>query len=190
MQGEAILFYIQYIDDADMISGLKSNYIKKFPNSDYTKLIEANWSKKHQSLLSKPVFSLKNINGELVNVESFKGKIVYIDFWGSWCKACLLEMPSAKKLREKFKDDQIVFLYLDFYDTKELWLKAIKTNEITGVNLKAELTDEKYFNDFFDIKNGFPRYAVLDKNGFLMTTSAPSPSDPKTIAYLEKLLNK
>lgn len=188
VEGELILFCIKYIDDAELITSLKSGYEKKYPTSEYTKLIEVNWFKKNQLTLKKPIFSLKNTNGETVNIESFKGKIVYIDFWGSWCKACLLEMPSAKKLREKFVNDQIVFLYLDFYDTRDLWLKAIKTHEITGINLKAEATDEKYFNDFFGIRGGFPRYAVLDKNGFLISTAAPSPSNEKVVDYLKKLL--
>ncbi|RZL32882.1 MAG: TlpA family protein disulfide reductase, partial [Pedobacter sp.] len=138
----------------------------------------------------KPVFSLKNTKGETISIETFKGKVVYIDFWGSWCKACLFEMPNAKKLREKFKNEQIVFLYLDFYDTKDLWLNAIKTHQITGINLKAENTDEKFFHDVFGIKNGFPRYAVMDKNGFLISTAAPSPSNPTVENYLIKLLGK
>lgn len=188
VEGELILFYIKYIDDAELITSLKFSYEERYPASDYTKLIEVNWFKKNQQTIKKPVFSLKNMNGESVSIESFKGKIVYIDFWGSWCKACLLEMPSAKKLREKFLNDQIVFLYLDFYDTKDLWLKAIKAHEITGVNLKAEATDEKYFNDFFNIRGGFPRYAILDKNGFLISTAAPSPSNEKVVDYLKKLL--
>jgi thiol-disulfide isomerase/thioredoxin len=188
VEGEFILFCIKYIDDTELITSLKFGYEERYPTSDYTKLIEVNWFKRNQQTLKKPVFSLKNTTGETVSVESFKGKVVYIDFWGSWCKACLLEMPSAKKLREKFLNDHIVFLYLDFYDTKDLWLRAIKTHEITGVNLKAEATDEKYFNDLFGIRSGFPRYAVLDKNGFLISTSAPSPSNEKVVDYLKKLL--
>lgn len=188
VQGEAIVFFIKYLDNAEMINVLRSSYVKKFPNSDYAKLIETNWLIKNQQYLKKPIFSLKDTNGQAVSIESFRGKVVYIDFWGSWCKACLLEMPYARKLREKFKNDQIVFLYIDFNDTKELWINAIKAHGITGVNLKGEVTDEKYFDDFFGIKNGFPRYAVIDKNGFLITTAAPSPSNDKVVDYLIKLL--
>ncbi|TKC05583.1 TlpA family protein disulfide reductase [Pedobacter polaris] len=190
VQGELILFYIQYMDEVAMISALKSNYETKYPNSPYTELLEAKWLKKNEQYLKKPTFSLKNTKGESVSIESFKGNVVYIDFWGSWCKACLIEMPYAKMLRDKFKNEKVIFLYLDFYDTKDLWIKAIKAHEITGVNLKAEAADEKYFNEFFGIKNGFPRYAVLDRNGFLISTAAPSPSNDGVVDYLKRILQQ
>lgn len=190
LKGSLILFFIKYLDEKEMIGELKSNFEKEFPNSDYTKLIGHKWAEKNSLLLKKPSFALKNTNGEVVKVETFRGNVVYIDFWGSWCKACLIEMPYAKTLREKFKNQKIIFLYLDFYDTNELWKKAIKSNEINGVNLKVENADEKYFDDFFGIKSGFPRYAVLDKNGSLITTAAPSPSSKGVEAYLEKLINQ
>lgn len=66
---------------------------------------------------------------------------------------------------------------INFYDTDEKWTNAIKKYHIEGVHLKAEKSDEAYFNDLFEIGQGFPRYALIDKEGKLVTISAPQPQD-------------
>jgi len=98
-------------------------------------------------------------------------------------------MPASLELQTKFAGEKIVFLYIDFYDTKEKWLKAIDSYKIPGLHLKAEKNDEKYFNDHFGINQGFPRYAVIDKDGKLLTTAAPHPADERTVSFLKQLLS-
>jgi len=114
--------------------------------------------------------------------------VVYIDFWGSWCKACLAQWPNTIQLQKAFAKDDLVFLFIDFYDTKEKWINALREKKIEGIHLKAEKSDEQYFNDVFGIANGFPRYAVLDRQGRLVTSSAPHPNDNSTEDFLKKIL--
>jgi thiol-disulfide isomerase/thioredoxin len=48
--------------------------------------------------------TLKDPNGQQVSLSDFRGKIVFINFWTTWCLACVIEMPSMEKLHQKFKD--------------------------------------------------------------------------------------
>lgn len=56
----------------------------------------------------------KDINGKVVDLASLKGKVVFLNFWATWCPPCLAEMPSINKLHAQFKDDpDFVFLLID-----------------------------------------------------------------------------
>lgn len=186
----AILFLIKYFNFTDLASSEIERYKKQFPNSVSIPIIENLWQKKIGSTNTTPSFRLKNVQGEWVNIEDFRGKVVYIDFWGSWCQACIISMPHAELLKQKFKTKDVIFLYIDFFDTREQWLNAIKKYKIDGLHLKAEKTEEEYFKKVFNINQGFPRYALIDKNGKLVTISAPRPRDESAYNLIQEYLNK
>src|SRR5690606_16508266 len=53
-------------------------------------------------------------DGKKVSLESLKGKVVFINFWATWCPPCIHEMPSINKLKQSFDaDDEIIFLMVD-----------------------------------------------------------------------------
>lgn len=54
---------------------------------------------------------LTELNGQLIDPGQYKGKTLFINFWATWCKPCLREMPSIQRLMEKLKDEEIVFLF-------------------------------------------------------------------------------
>jgi thiol-disulfide isomerase/thioredoxin len=176
IKGEKLIFLINYFDLPQFVESQFKNYKKEFSKSKYIAIIQKKWDKKNKNTLSVPDFVLKDISGKQFDIKSIRGKVVYIDFWGSWCKACLAQMPNSSKLQQKYKNKDVTFLFIDFYDTKE---KCVK----------AEKEDEKYFNEKFGIDQGFPRYALLDKNGILITSSAPHPNDKEVITLIDKYLS-
>lgn len=165
-------------------------YRKQFPRSVSLLLLDDLWIKKKGVTAILPDFKLKNERGHIVDIKDFRGKVIYIDFWGAWCKACLINMPYARKLKEKFKNKDVVFLYIDFFDTEEKWSGAIKQYNIAGIHLKAEQPDEAYFNKVFNIDQGFPRYALIGKTGKLVTISAPQPQDEAAYNLIQKYLEE
>jgi thiol-disulfide isomerase/thioredoxin len=63
-------------------------------------------------------FTLKDMNGVDVHLESFKGKVILLNFWATWCGPCRAEIPSLVELQEQYKDDLVV-LGLSVDDTAE-----------------------------------------------------------------------
>jgi len=54
---------------------------------------------------------LKALNGTTINMSDYKNKIVFINFWATWCKPCIQEMPTIAKAMEQLKDEDVVFLF-------------------------------------------------------------------------------
>lgn len=64
-----------------------------------------------QKMLSNYQWQLKDATGKTVSLEAYKGKIVFINFWATWCPPCIAEMPSIQKLYVDYQD-KIVFLFV------------------------------------------------------------------------------
>lgn len=62
-----------------------------------------------------PAFSLKNLAGETVQLSDYKGKVVFLNFWATWCEPCKAEMPAMQRLRQKLegKPFEILAVSLD-----------------------------------------------------------------------------
>ena len=58
-------------------------------------------------------FTLKDLNGKVVSLSDYRGKIVFLNFWATWCPPCRKEMPSMEKLYQRFKDEDFVMLAVD-----------------------------------------------------------------------------
>ncbi|MDN3587669.1 TlpA disulfide reductase family protein [Pedobacter aquatilis] len=58
--------------------------------------------------------NFSNVKGEKVDLNDLKGKVIFINFWATWCPPCRAEMPSINKLYNQFKNDkELVFLFVD-----------------------------------------------------------------------------
>ncbi len=64
-------------------------------------------------------FTLKDLNDKVVNLEDYRGKVIFLNFWTTWCPACLVEMPSMEKLYQEFKDKDFVILAVDMQEDSE-----------------------------------------------------------------------
>jgi thiol-disulfide isomerase/thioredoxin len=67
-----------------------------------------------------PTFTLKDINGKEVKLMDYRGKIVFLNFWATWCPPCRDEMPSMEKLYTKFKDKNFIMLAVDYQESSKV----------------------------------------------------------------------
>ena len=120
-----------------------------------------------------------------------KGKVIYLDFWASWCAPCLQSMPHARILREEYKDKSVVFICLAINDEEANWKVA---ERIYGVNYLSEsyfITNSKTEQVIIDLNvRTVPRYVLFDKNGVLVHSNAPEPRGREIREQLDKLLKE
>tara|TARA_Y100000385_G_C12998505_1_gene596046 strand:+ start:849 stop:1241 length:393 start_codon:yes stop_codon:yes gene_type:complete len=112
------------------------------PFSYYLKL------KKVEKGFQSPSFSMKDINGNLVSLSDFKGKLAQIDFWATWCAPFMAEIPDLKKTEEYFAGKEIVFVSISIDNQKESWKKMIEEKEMRGVQLFADDPNDPFIKAY------------------------------------------
>lgn len=63
---------------------------------------------------------LTNLKGESIDLKQFKGKVLFINFWATWCKPCVLEMPTIRKAMDSLKNENIEFLFASDESAEEI----------------------------------------------------------------------
>lgn len=144
-------------------------------NEYLTALAESNRSKENISQSA----SLNEI------FQKYKGKVIYLDFWASWCGPCKAEMPNSNALKNKLKGKDVVFLYFGYQDKKENWLAARKELEIQGEHYLLSPQLIKEASELFQIV-GIPHYVIIDKEGNIVNKHAERPG--QAYSALMKLL--
>lgn len=76
-------------------------------------------------------FTLEDLKGSAVSLRDFEGKVIFLNFWATWCPPCRIEMPDMEKLWQKFKDEDFVILAVDLRETSEKVSSFIKENGYT-----------------------------------------------------------
>lgn len=111
--------------------------------------------------------NLVNAKGESINLQEMEGKVVFINFWATWCPPCIAEMPSIQVLYDKFKDDEEVLIL-----TVEI---ERKTEKAEAFMQKRNLTLPVYYPNSAIPKELFtgtlPTTVILDKKGNLAHTT-------------------
>ncbi len=79
-------------------------------------------------------FELVSLDGETISIKDFRGSIVVVDFWSSWCAPCKAEGPVLAKTYDKWKNRGVEFIGIAIWDSKEPVEEFIELNKINYVN--------------------------------------------------------
>jgi peroxiredoxin len=136
-----------------------------------------------------PDYCLEGLKGEKVQLKNFKGKVVFLNFWATWCGPCKEEMPSMNALHQQFKDKGFVFLTISVdYEGKE---RVTKFMEKHRYDFKVLLDPSGKTLSLFEI-NRIPATIIIDKEGRIIG-KVIGPRDwgcSDVLALIDQLLNK
>ncbi|MFD2554517.1 TlpA family protein disulfide reductase [Sphingobacterium tabacisoli] len=178
--------------DANRMAELMALYHSLSEIKTYAPFLETSYAVFQTLTVGKPApdFALTGADGKIYQLSDFKGKVIYLDFWASWCSPCRYEMKNhAAQLHEKFKGKDVVFLFVSMDDHVDKWKKAIEEDQIEGVHVLSPDGNRGSFAKRYNI-SGIPRYMVIDRAGIMHENNAPRPSQQETVELLNKVLSK
>jgi thiol-disulfide isomerase/thioredoxin len=123
----------------------------------------------------KPAINFTGVDpqGDSVSLEMFRGKVVYVDVWATWCGGCIQEIPSSISLQQQYKN-KVVFLNVSTDQNAAGWRNMLtKRSDWQGIHM---LNNGSIMQSY-----GFsalPRYMLIDPNGKIISADAPRPSSP------------
>ena len=109
-----------------------------------------------------PAWSLKDVNGRVVSSDQFKGKVVVIDFWATWCPPCRAEIPGYTDLQRKYGKDGLVIVGISVDQGGPGIVKEFI--EKYGVNYPVVMADEQVVAAFGHVEY-YPTTFLIDRTG-------------------------
>jgi thiol-disulfide isomerase/thioredoxin len=180
---------------------LHDNLIKDFPNSRYIAICKIKIASvqrlKEQNGYNPDIHirtNYRSITTLADLIAPYLGKVIYLDFWGTWCHPCIEEMHHTPSLKQHFQSENIVYLYLDMDEDKDdqRWKDFIYTHNLVGEHVRMTSSQiSKIREGVGDYSQSYPRYYIIDKDGSVFLNNANRPSAGEDLyAQLAIALNK
>ena len=109
-----------------------------------------------------PDFALKDANGKLVHLADYRGKVVLLDFWATWCGPCVIEIPWFTEFQRKYKDRGFEVLGVSMDD--DGWKAITPFVQKRKINYRVVLGDDKTGDQYGGLE-ALPTTFVIDRNG-------------------------
>jgi len=127
--------------------------------------------------------------GKTSKLSDYRGKVLYIDTWATWCGPCKREFPFLKTLEESYHGKNIQFISVSTDKDVEAWKAFIKKESMSGLQLHQSAVMEKTMSYLYNV-NSIPRFVLIDAAGKIVSVDAPRPSSGEEIrTLLDRVLN-
>ncbi len=121
-------------------------------------------------------FELTDTLGNTVRLSDFRGKTVYLDFWGVGCGPCYYQFEHyTKGMKEKYREHDIVYVYICVVPSGDKYKEIIKEYDVKGIHLLAPGWTDHPVSQAYNVYS-IPRYVLIDKEGNLVSARANNPS--------------
>jgi len=130
---------------------------EKVKKRHYNPEIEANAfiKKVNNSSVKEVIDSIKSQN---------KGKVIYLDYWATWCAPCRKEMPNSKKLMNNFEGENVSFVYVCLDSKEDAWKASLGQFKLKGQHYFMTKQQSYDMRKLYEIR-GIPYYILIGKNG-------------------------
>lgn len=135
-----------------------------------------------------PAISFRDPEGKVVQLSDLKGKVVFINFWATWCPPCIAEMPSIEALYKKFEDNQdIVFLIVEIEANAE---KAQQFMSSKNLSLPIYFPESEISEAY--LSGSIPTTVIIDKTGAIASRNEGMAdySSQEVSDYISELIHK
>ena len=132
-----------------------------------------------------PDFTMADTTGKLVTFSSFKGKVILLDFWASWCSYCRTENPTKVLAFHQFKDKGLTIVGVSLDKRKESWEKAIQNDHLAWNHLSSLTKWDNIAVRTYGIR-GIPANVLVNQEGKII---AKNVMGERLMAVLDSLLN-
>ncbi len=155
--------------DPDGVAELKK-YVEVQPNGSNTetasKMIE---NPRRAREAYAPDFSITTSEGEYIALDDLRGKVVLLDFWGTWCPPCVESVPSLRDMYKRYtKEKSFVMISVSVHDEEDKWRAFTAKNQMAWLQYLDR--DSKVARAFS--VNRFPTYILIDHEGILRFRSS------------------
>lgn len=152
--------------DVEYFVKLDQGLMAKYPNSTYAKLFHTRVSEMNKLGIGSvaPDIKLETPEGQTVALSSYKGKVVLVDFWASWCRPCRAENPNVVKAYKAFHAKGFDVLGVSLDKDKAAWQKAIADDHLTWTHISDLGMWSSSVVKLYNI-SGIPFSVLLDKEG-------------------------
>jgi thiol-disulfide isomerase/thioredoxin len=116
-------------------------------------------------------FTLTNLAGEKVTLSDYKGTVVVLDFWATWCGPCIGSFPKMQELVNKFENDNVEFFFINTWETRkpaEIKEKVVEFLEDNSYSFNVLFDYEDDIVDKYKVR-GIPTTIAIDKNGDIIS---------------------
>jgi len=110
-----------------------------------------------------PSFKATNMDGQPVSLDALAGKVVLIDFWGSWCRFCVRDSGYVQSMLDSFDPKSFVLLEVNVGDAPTIWSTYVQSHHLQGVQVQDA---NRQLQSLFHV-SGFPTYIILDRDGLI-----------------------
>lgn len=183
--------YYAFALGSDFKKKLYSKFVPKSRYGDLSRRVQEKYADREGMLEGNPMptIEFEDKEGQKMSWDKWYGKLVYIDFWATWCGPCIDEIPAMESLKEEYKNNEIVFVSVSIDREKDYkkWISFLSEHKMQGEQLWVDAPNKDILTKSLHMVQ-IPRFILLDRKGQIIDANAPRPSDKRIKSIINEKL--